>query len=252
MSGLENSEGWYYEIKAEDIDADGDDDFVVGNLGLNYSYKATLDNPFQVFSEDFDLNGSTDIVLCYTKDGVAYPLVGRERAVKQMPSLEKTFETYDKFSKASVREIYGESLDGALIIKVKTFASAFIENLGDSRFKFKPLPSLAQTSSTNSILINDFDSDGIKDILLAGNLYQTEIELPRHDAGTGLLLKGNGEGDFDAMPITESGFYAPFDVKEMKMIIVDKRDFILVGNNNYNLQVFEHKSIKPSMINLGF
>ena len=252
LSGLENSEGWYYEIKAEDIDADGDDDFVVGNLGLNYSYKATLDNPFQVFSEDFDLNGSTDIVLCYTKDGVAYPLVGRERAVKQMPSLEKTFETYDKFSKASVREIYGESLDGALIIKVKTFASAFIENLGDSRFKFKPLPSLAQTSSTNSILINDFDSDGIKDILLAGNLYQTEIELPRHDAGTGLLLKGNGEGDFDAMPITESGFYAPFDVKEMKMIIVDKRDFILVGNNNYNLQVFEHKSIKPSMINLGF
>ena len=69
--------------------------------------------------------------------------------------------------------------------------------------------------------------------------------MPRHDAGTGLLLKGNGKGDFDAMPITESGFYAPFDVKEMKMITVDKRDVILVGNNNNNLQVFEHKSIKP-------
>ncbi|MCK5278455.1 MAG: VCBS repeat-containing protein, partial [Cyclobacteriaceae bacterium] len=73
LNGLADSEGWYYEVQAEDIDGDGDEDFVVGNLGLNYKYKASPKKPFEVFSYDFDRNGSFDIVLSYYEDGVLYP-----------------------------------------------------------------------------------------------------------------------------------------------------------------------------------
>ena len=33
-STISNSEGWYYSINTADLDNDGDDDFVVGNLGF--------------------------------------------------------------------------------------------------------------------------------------------------------------------------------------------------------------------------
>ncbi|MCG8310172.1 MAG: VCBS repeat-containing protein [Cytophagales bacterium] len=237
--GLKDSEGWYFTIKADDIDGDGDEDFIVGNLGLNYSYSATVENPFQVFSYDFDLNGSNDIIFGYTENGVAYPLTGRARAVKQIPSLKKTFDTYEKFSKSSIREIYGASMDQALNLQVKTFASSYVENLGDRKFSVKPLPPLAQASSINSVLVKDFNDDGNKDLIVVGNIYQTEIELPRHDAGNGLFLQGDGTGSFNVVTINASGFYAPHDAKEMQLIHINGKDYILVGNNHHPLQVFE-------------
>jgi hypothetical protein len=240
LSGLENSEGWYYDIRADDMDADGDEDFVVGNLGLNYTYKATPENPLEVFSRDFDLNGSYDMIISYSMDDGLFPWVGRDRAILQIPSIEKDYPTFRKYSNATVEEIYGTSLEKALNFKVKTFASLYIENLGNGKFNSRPLPSLAQASAVNSIMTKDFDMDGKKDILIAGNNYQTEIEMPRHDAGTGLLLKGNGKGDFEVISIVNSGFYAPNDVKEMKYINVAGKHFVLIGNNNSYLQAIEY------------
>ena len=68
-NGLEDSGGWYYSIAAEDMDDDGDIDLVAGNLGLNYKYKASPEEPFQVYSGDFDDNGRLDIVLSYYEHG---------------------------------------------------------------------------------------------------------------------------------------------------------------------------------------
>ena len=98
---------------------------------------------------------------------------------------------------------------------------------------------MAQASSINSVIIKDFDNDGYKDLVISGNMYQTEIEMPRHDAGTGLFLKGNGKGDFNPVPIMDSGFFVPHDVKDMKIIEVNGKQYILIGNNNFFLQAME-------------
>ena len=239
LDGLEDSNGWYNEVQVADIDEDGDEDYIVGNLGMNYSYKASNESPLEIFSLDFDRNGTSDIVLSYKHDGQLFPIVGRGRAVKQMPNLERKFESYEMFSEATIQEIYGESLNNALNLKAYSFSSNYIENLGDNNFRMKPLPSLAQSSSINSALIKDFDDDGYKDLLISGNMYQTEVEVPRHDAGTGLFLKGNGKGDFEPVSITDSGFFTPHDVKDMKVIEVNGKQIILVGNNNSFLQAIE-------------
>lgn len=239
ITGLENSNGWYYEVKAADIDGDGDEDLVVGNLGENYKYKATADEPFEVYSYDFDDNGSLDIVLSYYEHGVAFPVRGKDCSTQQIPSLSNKFDTYEKFGGSNLGEIYGKTLGTALNYQAKTFASAYIENLGNGSFDFRPLPPLAQVSSINNILIKDYDLDGHKDLLISGNLYQSEIETPRNDASYGLFLRGNGEGDFVAVPLAESGFFAPHDAKDMKSIQVGNREIILVANNRYYLQTIE-------------
>jgi len=239
LGGLENSEGWYYSVKTEDMDNDGDVDIIVGNLGLNYKYKASIDEPFEVHSYDFDENGSLDIVLSYYEHGVSFPVRGKSCSTQQIPSLETKFKTYEDFGDSDLIDVYGSSLESALNLKAKTFASAYIENNGDGSFNVESLPSLAQVSSVNSILAKDYDGDGNKDLLIVGNLYPSEVETPRNDAGTGLYLKGDGNGNFNPTSILESGFYAPNDAKDMKVIKVGDKEVILVVNNNDFIQAIE-------------
>lgn len=242
--GLEKSAGWFYSVDTEDMDNDGDQDIVVGNLGLNYKYKATESEPFEVHSMDFDDNGSLDIVLSYYEHGELYPVRGKSCSSQQIPEISEKFPTYEEFGLSNLRDVYGKNLDEAYNLKAQTFASMYIENLGDKTFKVEHLPKLAQVSSINDILIRDFDNDGNKDLLLAGNLFTSEIETTRNDAGVGLFLRGDGNGNFTPQSVSQSGFYAPLDVKNMELLKGVNQDLILIANNNDRLQVMGYDSSK--------
>ncbi|MGB5499554.1 MAG: VCBS repeat-containing protein, partial [Maribacter sp.] len=53
---LADSNGWWFSIEEGDFDKDGDIDFIIGNLGLNYKYKAAEDQTFDIYFNDFDEN----------------------------------------------------------------------------------------------------------------------------------------------------------------------------------------------------
>lgn len=238
-SELEELTGWWYSIEAGDFDNDGDDDFLVGNLGLNYKYKATMKEPFEVFSGDFDFNGSTDIVLGYYNSGQMFPVRGKQCSTEQIPNLEQKFPNYKSFASASLIDVYGEQpLQSALHYKATTFASGYIENVDGKKFIFRKLSNLSQLSSVNSIIVDDFDNDGNLDAIIAGNLYASEVETPRNDAGEGLYLKGDGKGNFEEIPYKESGFFAKNDTKHLKILRTNSEKIILVGENNSNIKVF--------------
>jgi len=194
----DNSTGWWFGMEIADMDGDGDQDIIAGNLGLNYKYKASEKEPFEVYYYDFDDNNSKDIVLTYYNFGIQYPLRGRQCSSEQIPALKKKFETYDLFASADASAIYGDNkLENALHYEATTFASTYFENKGDGTFEAHELPMLAQISSVNDFIVEDFNTDGHLDILLAGNLYHAEVETARNDAGYGLLLLGDGKGNFE-------------------------------------------------------
>ncbi len=231
-SGLEKTGGWWYSIAAGDFDGDGDDDYVAGNLGWNYRYQTTPEYPFQVFSDDFNRDGTLDIVLARFNNNDLVPVENFERSKAQIPELENKINSHNEFARMNLGKVYGtEALKNALNLHAHTFASSYIENLGDGNFKLSPLPTRAQISNTNAILVSDFNNDGSPDILLAGNLYGSEEQTVRIDAGVGLLLTGNGQGAFEPMPPDVSGFYAGGDVKDMKFIRLGGEFFIAVSRN---------------------
>jgi len=225
------------------MDNDGDMDLIAGNLGNNYKYKTSDQAPFEVFSTDFDNNGTIDIVLSYYDLGKSYPLRGRSCSSQQIPSLKKKFPTYNDFGNATLKDVYGINLENSLHYNTTTFSTSYIENLGDGKFKISVLPNLAQISSVNGIILEDYNNDGIKDILIAGNLYGSEIETPRNDAGYGLLLTGNGKGKFMPVPNDQSGLFLKGDVKKLKNITLKGKTkaSILVAKNNDYLQLIEVK-----------
>ncbi|MCB4798082.1 VCBS repeat-containing protein [Neotamlana laminarinivorans] len=234
-----NSTGWWWSINQGDFDGDGDIDYIVGNNGLNYKYKATEDETFDIYANDFDNNKKQDIVLSYYNDGEQYPLRGRQCSSEQIPGIKQKFKNYDEFSQAKLIDVYGKkNLENALHYQVKSFASIYLENK-DGKFITHELPIEAQFSSINSILVNDYDNDGNLDALIAGNLYNSEVETPRNDASFGLFLKGNGKGKFKSIPVSESGFYVSGDVKDLKEISINSKKHILAAKNNDYLQSIE-------------
>ena len=238
----DDTTGWWWSINEADFDNDGDMDYIVGNLGLNYKYKASPEQTFDIYFNDFDNNEQGDIVLSYYNDGEKYPVRGRECSSQQMPGIKQKFPDYESFSTATLEDVYTErELEKALHYQVKSFASIYMENR-DGKFVLHELPRLAQISCINDILIDDYDKDGNLDALVAGNLFWSEVETPRNDSGYGFYMKGDGKGSFEIVKPSESGFFAQGDVKNMAMLKMGKEDVIVVAKNDDQIQFIKGKA----------
>lgn len=229
--------GWWWSIEQGDFDNDGDMDYIVGNNGLNYKYKATENETFDIFVNDFDKDSKDDIVLSYYNEGKQYPLRGRQCSSQQIPAIKQKFQNYESFAEATLEDVYTEkSLQAAVHYQVKSFASVYLEN-DQGKFIVHQLPVEAQLSSINQFLVDDYNKDGNLDIILAGNLYVSEVETPRNDASYGMLLTGDGNGNFTANEANSSGLFMPGDVKNMAMIHSGKDEaYIIAAKNNDYLQ----------------
>ncbi len=232
----DDTTGWWWSIQQGDFDNDGDMDYIVGNNGLNYKYQATPNETFDIYVKDFDNDKHKDIVLSYYNDGKQYPVRGRGCSSQQIPNIKKKFKDYESFSEATLVDVYTEkSLKEALHYKVKSFASIYLENK-DGKFVIHKLPVEAQLTCINQIMVDDYDKDGNLDALIAGNMYNSEVETPRNDAGHGLFLKGDGKGNFQSISAIDSGFFTPGDVKNMEKIKVKGKTYLLITKNNSFLQ----------------
>ena len=123
--------GWWNSVSAADYDNDGDMDLVCGNLGLNYKYKASKDETFDIYSKDFDESGDLDIVLGYYNEGNLYPLRGRQCSSNEMPFIKEKFKSYHEFGNATLVQVYGkENLNNSINYKATNFSSMYFRNTG--------------------------------------------------------------------------------------------------------------------------
>lgn len=223
--GLRNSNGWWTTIFAADVDGDGDTDFLVGNAGTNLQFSASVDEPVQLFAGDFNEDGTLDPILCYYIQGKSYPMASRDELLDQMTSLRKKFITYADYANATIKDIAPAALlEKAYRLDAYRLESVWIENTGED-FKIHVLPDVAQFSSINGFLFDDFDGDGTPEILAAGNFYPYKPQLGRCDASTGVILKYDGKGGLTT------------EVKSRAWLTGDIRGMALVRSSNGSRQV---------------
>lgn len=231
--------GWWFSIEAGDFNNNGFIDLIAGNLGLNFSFTTSEESKFGVYAYDFNDNWIVEPVLVQEMDGEEYPYFGLAKLGGVIDQVGYRYNRFDEFSKASVRQIFDRSnLDEALHYQADTFASMHLQNNGDGTFAVSNLPNMAQISPVNDLIAHDFDADGNLDLLLVGNLFKTDPNIPRADAGKGLFLRGNGRGNLEPIPPLDSGFIAPNDAKKMALINTPEGKAVLVINRNDSLQVF--------------
>jgi hypothetical protein len=238
--GLKDSEGWWNTLLADDFDKDGDEDYVIGNLGLNSRIKASLKEPVTIYARDFDNNGSTDAVMCYYIKGVSYPFYSKDDLQTQLPFIKKKYPTYESYASQTITDIFTEQeLKDALILKANILASCYMENKGNNQFSLEPLPREAQYSPIYGINSGDFSGDGNPDMVMAGNFYGTMIKFGEYDANKGLLLAGNGKGKFKVVSDLESGLYIRGEVRDINKIrLANGKNLIVFALNNDSLKLY--------------
>jgi enediyne biosynthesis protein E4 len=207
--------GWYNRIVADDLDKDGDLDLVLGNLGLNTPLKANAEKPLQLLFGDADGNFIIDLFMINYVGEKAYPIAGRDEILEQSVFLKRKYTDYKSYSKATIDEL----LDSEM---AKKMTKLTIENLktgilwnNNGKFDWQDLPTLAQISPIYAIHVQDFNKDGIEDLLLAGNETNFRIRIGKTDANMGLILLGQKNKTFKPIPQNQSGLYLRGDVRDI-------------------------------------
>ncbi len=237
---VSSSEGWWNSIIGADLDNDGDMDYIAGNHGLNSIFKASLSEPLTLLSGDFDGNGRQDPVVFKYTTGVNAPFVNRDVFTSQMPFYNNRFYSFENYADARMGNLFEEQqLKEARTDYVYELRSMVFLNEGGS-FKMIPLPTEAQFGPIYGIQTADINADGFLDLLACGNSYSNHYEYGSIDALGTLLLLGDGKGGFQPVSSSKSGLKNAQDAKSLAwMHHASGKPWLLIGNNNGPLQVFE-------------
>ncbi|MEZ0538409.1 VCBS repeat-containing protein [Fibrella arboris] len=233
-SPIQSLSGWWNRVEKADLDGDGDDDLIVGNIGQNTQFRATTAEPATLVYEDFDQNGVLDCFMTYFIQGKAYPAHTRDEIGEQVTSLRRTFQTYASYSTATLDQFFDPSvLERAQKREINETRTLLLENQ-NGQFVPHSLPQTAQYAPVFAILADDLDHDGKKDLVLMGNNSKLRLRLGKVDANHGLVLRNTGDFRFETVPMTQSGLFVNGDVRDIKRV----GRYLLIGECDGPLKTF--------------
>ncbi|MDX2284784.1 MAG: VCBS repeat-containing protein [Bacteroidia bacterium] len=211
--------GWWNSLQVADVNQDRRPDLLLGNAGQNLQFRASAQQPAELYYRDFDGNGSVDPIFCTYVQGVRYPYVTRDELLGQIGSMRQRFSSYESYADATLETIFGaEALGQAGHLTANHLATSLFLNQGAAPFALAELPVQAQYAPVHASEVLDANSDGHPDLLLCGNSRHFKLRLGYADANYGVLLLGDGQGGFRYLPQRESGLRLRGEVRSIRRV----------------------------------
>ncbi len=215
---LNKTTGFWQSITAADFDKDGDMDLIAGNYGLNTQWKASPEFPMTLHTDDFDGNGRIDPVLSYFIQGKSYPAYSKDELSDQLVPLKKAYNSHEQYAQATTDDVLAVFKDKKpQRQEINTLSTLYLVN-NNGTFESRDLPVEAQFAPVYTILAEDLNGDGFKDVLLAGNQSRGRVRMGNIDANFGQVFLNDQKGSFKYLPQNRSGLWVRGDVRGTVMV----------------------------------
>jgi len=263
-AGLSHTSGWWQTVIVEDLNGDSAPEIIAGNHGLNSRFKASAQQPLEMWVHDFDRNQTSDqIITGYDPTGGPWPLVQRELLLshfglasfitrshmgmgqqdlqmifQRLPHLSPLAEPFESYADMTVHDLFGKELNHATHYGVNQLESLIAWNLNDGTFRVEPLPLQSQWTPVYALLGEDLDADGIPELMLGGNLFGAIPQAGRYDASFGVVLKGDSTAHYRELPPQNSGFRSDGEIRDFEVLRSDSETLIIVSYSGSSPDIF--------------
>ncbi len=249
--GLDQYKGWWTSVATGDLTGNGKMDIVGLNWGENHEYMYTDDGWNHIFYDDLNSDGHINIIEAYYSDeiGGIVPRRGLAHLIQNPPFVGNRIRSFQQYATSTLEEILGYPLNRLKQVSANTYSHMVFLQQNDGSFHAEKLHPEAQFSPAFQALIADFTGDGHQDLFLAQNFFSYRDDIPRNDAGRGLLLVGDGTGTLTPIPGQKSGIKIYGDQRGAAYSDINhngKLD-IVVGQNGYYTALLMNQHAKPGL-----
>ena len=232
-SNLNSYYGLWQSISAVDLNGDGKEEIILGNIGENFNLKPDSLHPVKLWVNDFDQNNSADKVLTQTIDGKDMPVLLKHEMEEQIPSLKKQNLRHEVYAKKSIQELFGPEILAKAIQKTFNYPSSILAKPTDEgNFLIQRLPQRIQLSSLNAILPFSTENKGYNALILGGNMSTFLPQFEKLDASYGDMLVFGGNRRLNWVDPSITGIFVKGDVRDIVKISGGAQTYILFLQNN--------------------
>jgi len=243
-TNLDQMFGWWQTVSVADINNDGKQDLVLGNIGENFYLQPSADKPVKLWINDYDQNNSIEKVMTYTVDGRDMPVFLKRDMEDQLPSIKKSNLKNEEYAKKSIQELFPHDLLSKSIVKKFTYSSSCVAlNNGNGKFTVQKLPMMAQLSCVNVVHCMDLNGDGHVDLVLGGNQFGFLPQFERLDASLGDVLINNGKGGFIWQDAAKTGLQLRGEERDIAEIRTSEGNYLLFLQNDEYPALFKVNQI---------
>ncbi|MEM9329528.1 MAG: VCBS repeat-containing protein, partial [Bacteroidota bacterium] len=154
-----------------------------------------------------------------------------------------TFPDYESFASADPSTYFeGLSSGDRDTLTAYTFHSIYLENLNNGDFKISNLPPPTQFAPIYGFASGDFDGDGHLDLIAGGNQSNARVSTGKFDANYGLMLFGDGTGQFDVGEAATTGIALKGDVRDFELVNTVDGPLLMVARSNDELLTYRQQT----------
>ncbi len=249
--GFDQYKGWWNSVATGDFTGNGRMDIIGLNWGENHEFMFTDNGQNHLFYADMNQDGYIDLIEAYHSDeiGAIVPRRGLQFLAQYPPFIGNRMRSFQQYATSTLEEILGHSLDRYEQVTADTYSHMLFLQQENGKFDAQPLPPEAQFSPAFQSLVTDFTGDGNQDLFITQNYFAYREDIPRSDAGRGLLLFGDGSGKLTPVPGQKSGIKLYGEQRGAAMADINQngKTDIVVGQNAYQTKMFLNEEAEPGL-----